>query len=51
MRITRRLGILLLSIWLILFGLTDLLKFSFAGLGTLMALLAVAAGILLLFER
>jgi hypothetical protein len=51
MRITRRLGILLLAIWLILTGLIGLLGLHFAGLGTIMAILALAAGILLLLER
>jgi hypothetical protein len=51
MRITRRLGILLLSIWLILMGLTELIKLNITGLGTIMAILALAAGVLLLLER
>jgi hypothetical protein len=51
MRITKRLGILLLSIYLILLGLSDLFKLSFSGLGTIIAVLALAAGVLLLLER
>ncbi len=51
MRITRRLGILLLSIWLILMGLTELVKLNITGLGTILAILALAAGVLLLLER
>jgi len=51
MRLTRSLGMLLLAIWLILSGLTELLQFNFQGLPMLMALLALAAGILILFGR
>lgn len=50
-RVTRNLGMLLLGIWLILHGLISLLALSFAGIGTLMALLALAAGVLILIGR
>jgi hypothetical protein len=50
MKITRRLGILLLAIWLILTGLIPLFKFTFSGLDVIMAILAIAAGVLLLLE-
>jgi hypothetical protein len=43
-----RLGVLLLSLWLILHGLFALLNVDFSGSGTVMALLAIAAGVLLL---
>ena len=42
---------LLLSIWLILYGLIALLKFSFTGLDIIMAILAIAAGIFILIGR
>lgn len=48
MKIARSLGLLLLAIWLILSGLIPLLHLSFAGLGTIKAVLAVSAGVLLL---
>lgn len=51
MRLTRNLGMLLLAIWLIVTGLVPLLNLSFSGLGTLMAILAIAAGALILFGR
>ncbi|HPA17312.1 MAG TPA: hypothetical protein PLU30_06165 [Verrucomicrobiae bacterium] len=51
MKITRNLGMLLLSIWLIVSGLIPLLSLSFSGLGTLMSLLALAAGVLILLGR
>jgi hypothetical protein len=49
--ITRNIGFLLLAIWLILTGLIALLSLSFAGLGIIMALLAIAAGIFILLDR
>jgi hypothetical protein len=42
---------LLLGIWLILTGLVPLLNLSFSGLGGLMAILALAAGIAILVGR
>ncbi len=51
MRLTKNTGMLLLSIWLILTGLIQFVNFSFAGLGTLMAILALAAGVLILLGR
>jgi hypothetical protein len=51
MRPARSLGTLLLAAWLILTGLIPLANFSFAGLGTVMAILAIAAGVLLVVGR
>ena len=51
MKITKKLGVLLLSIWLILTGLIPLFHLKFSGLDTIMAILAIAAGVLLLLER
>ncbi len=45
---SRSLGILLLSIWLIATGLLPLLHFNFAGSAVILAILALAAGLLLL---
>lgn len=45
------LGMLLLSIWLILTGLIAILHLSFTGEDIVMAILAIAAGILLLLRR
>jgi hypothetical protein len=47
----RNAGTLLLAIWLILHGLSALAGLSFTGLGVIMALLALIAGILLLVGR
>jgi hypothetical protein len=50
-RLSRNLGIILLSIWLILEGLLSLFGFSFASEGIVLGILAIAAGVLILFER
>ena len=50
-RMTRNLGMLLLAVWLILTGLMPLLNLSFQGVGTIMAILAIASGVLLLIGR
>jgi hypothetical protein len=51
MRITKNLGLLLLAVWLIITGLAALLNFSFSGMSTVMAILALAAGVLILVGR
>jgi hypothetical protein len=51
MVLNRNLGMLLLGIWLVLTGLIPLLSLSIAGIGTLMAILALAAGALILAGR
>lgn len=48
---TKNLGMLLLAIWLIATGLVPLLHLSFPHLGSILAVMAVAAGILILMER
>jgi len=50
-RVTKNLGMLVLGLWLILTGLIPLLNLSFEGLGTLMAVGAIAAGTLILVGR
>lgn len=50
MKITRNIGFLLLSIWLILTGLMSFAP-AVAGLGILLALLAIAAGVFILLGR
>jgi len=51
MKLTRNLGMLLLAAWLVMTGLIPLLNLSFSGLGTLMAILSIAAGILIVVGR
>ena len=50
MKITRNIGFLLLSIWLILTGLAAFVP-AVAGLGPVLAILAIAAGIFILIGR
>jgi hypothetical protein len=51
MRVTRNIGMLLLAVWLILTGLIPLINLNVSGLSTGMAVLAVAAGVLILVSR
>jgi len=51
MKLTTNIGLLLLAAWLILTGLIPLLNFSFTGLGTVMAILAIASGVLIVVGR
>jgi hypothetical protein len=45
-----RIGWLLAAIYLIVYGLASILSFSFSGMGTIMAILALVAGVLLLIR-
>lgn len=51
MRITKDLGMLLLAIWLVVWGILNLGIINFAGSGVILALLALAAGIILIIRR
>jgi hypothetical protein len=51
MRMTKNIGMLLLAVWLIVTGLIPLLSLNFSGLGTIMAILAIAAGALIIVGR
>jgi hypothetical protein len=46
---TTNIAFILLAIWLIIMGLSQLFAFSFAGMGVIMGFLALVAGILFLF--
>jgi hypothetical protein len=48
---TKNLGMLLLAIWLIITGLLPFLQINFANMGSILAVLAIAAGVLILLER
>ncbi len=50
MNITKNLGMLLLAIWLIITGLVPFVS-GLAGLGTIMSVIAVIAGLLILVGR
>lgn len=49
-RVTKNLGMLLLAIWLILWGLSALIP-SLSGVGVILAILAIAAGVFILMDR
>jgi hypothetical protein len=49
-RFTRNIGMLLLAIWLIAWGLVELIP-ALSGLGPVLAILAIAAGIFILLNR
>jgi len=44
----RTIGVVLLGIWLIVTGLAHIMHLSFSGMGTVMAVLATAAGVLII---
>lgn len=47
----KNLGMLVLAAWLILSGLIPLLSLNFNGLGTIMAVGAIAAGVLIIIGK
>ena len=51
MRLPKRLGMVLLGIWLILTGLLQVVSIPIPAIGTIMAILAIAAGVLILLDR
>jgi len=51
MKITQKIGLLLLAAWLILTGLITLIHLSFSGLREIMAILAIVSGILVALGR
>jgi len=51
MRTTKRLGMILLCIWLIVGGLVQVFSIPIPSIGIVLAILAIAAGALLLFDR
>jgi hypothetical protein len=50
-RVTKSLGMLLLGIWLVLNGIFQLVNIAIPESGTIMALLALAAGVLILLGK
>lgn len=48
---TKNLGMLLLGIWLIVTGLQPFVHINFANIGSILAVLAVAAGSLIVLGR
>jgi hypothetical protein len=51
MKLTKNMGMLLLAIWLIVTGLLHVVSIPIAAIGTMLALLAIAAGVLILVGR
>jgi hypothetical protein len=51
MRLTKNLGMLLLGIWLIVTGLLHVVSIPVPAIGTILAVLAIAAGVLILIGR
>ena len=51
MKLTKNLGMLLLGIWLIATGVLQVVSIAIQGIGALLALLAIAAGVLILLGR
>jgi hypothetical protein len=51
MKLPNKFGMLLLAIWLIASGVIPFLKLTFEGLGTITAILAIAAGVCILLDR
>jgi len=47
----KNLGLLLLGIWLVVHGLIQVGNFSFSGLSTVMAILAIVSGALIIVGR
>jgi hypothetical protein len=50
-RLTKNLGMILLSIWLIMTGLIPLFHFYFEGLPLVMAVFAILTGVIILLGR
>jgi hypothetical protein len=51
MRLPKNLGMVLLSIWLIVTGLLNFVSIPIPAMGVIMAVLAIAAGVLILLGR
>ena len=50
-KLTQKLGMILLAIWLILTGILQLVSFDFPYKAIILSILAIAAGVLILFDR
>jgi hypothetical protein len=51
MKLSRKLGVMLLGFWLIATGLISIIHLSFTGLDLIMAVVAILTGILLVIGR
>ena len=50
-KLTKKLGFILLAVWLILTGLLQLVTIQIPYKAVIMSVLAIAAGVLILFDR
>jgi len=50
-KLTKKWGMILLAIWLILTGLLQLVKMDIPYIGVIMSVLAIAAGVLILMDK
>jgi hypothetical protein len=51
MSVTKNLGMILLAIWLIVTGLLQVVSIAIPGIGVILAVLAIAAGVMILLGR
>jgi hypothetical protein len=51
MKMTKNLGMILLGAWLIATGLLQVVSIPIPAIGTILAVLAVAAGVLIVLDR
>jgi len=51
MKLTKKLGMTLLGVWLTATGLLQVISISIPSIGTIMAILAIASGLLLLLGK
>ena len=51
MALSKKLGMILLGIWLIATGLLQVITISIPAIGIVLAIIAIAAGLLLLFGK
>ena len=51
MKVTKNLGMILLAVWLIVTGLLKVVSIPIPAIGMILAVLAIAAGVLILLGR
>jgi hypothetical protein len=51
MKLTKKIGVLCLSAWLILFGLAQVIGLTFQGINIVLGILAVVAGVFLALDQ
>jgi hypothetical protein len=51
MKLTKKIGVLCLSAWLIMYGLAMVLALTFQGMNVIMGILAIVAGVLLALDQ